>query len=308
MRVLITGGGGFQGSHIAQNLDAAGHQLTVLNTFSEEAEANLRPLAERVSVVWGSVTDPEIVNKSVRGQDVVMHLAARINVDESIESASSYVAVNVVGTQHVLEAVRKQGARLIFASTCEVYGSSGAGSAPESSEMRPHSPYAASKAGADRLCFAYWKTFGTNVTIVRACNVYGPRQKSGAGGAVIPIFVSLALAGRALRVFGSGAQRREYMHVQDLARAYELILERDDLRGEAVNFGTGETASIREIADFIAARLGSSVENAPERPGEVSGFMLDSTGATAMGFAPRIPFWEGLASYVESQKEAANVR
>ena len=308
MRVLITGGGGFQGSHIAERLAGVGHQLTLLNTFSEEAEANLRPLAEKVSVVWGSVTDPEIVQKTVRGQDVVLHLAARINVDESIESASSYVAVNVMGTQHVLEAVRNRGSRLIFASSCEVYGSSGAGAATERSELRPHSPYAASKAGADRLCFAYWKTFDTDVTIVRACNVYGPRQKSGPGGAVIPIFVSLALGRRPLMVFGTGEQRREYMHVHDLASAYELVLERDDVSGEAVNFGTGETASIREIADFIAAKLGSSVENVPGRPGEVTGFMLDSSRAKAIGFAPRVSFWTGLADYISTKKAAADGR
>ena len=305
MRVLITGGAGFQGSHLVEILASAGHEITVLNTYSLEAERNLRALTKEAVVVWGSVTDTEVVEKTVRGQDVVIHLAARINVDESIEAAPSFVAVNVMGTQNILEAARKHEARVLFASSCEVYGYVNDDMLSESSELRPHSPYAASKAGADRLCFAYWKTFGTDVTIIRPCNIYGASQKAGSGGAVIPIFVRRALAGQPLRVFGTGGQRREYMHVSDLARAYELVLARDDLGGEVFNFGTGETASVREIAEFIVDKVGGTVEDAPARPGEVAGFVLDSSRAAALGFAPRVSFWTGLADYVREEKAAA---
>ena len=306
MRILITGGAGFQGSYLSESLVEAGHQVTVLNTYSDESAKNLGAVADKAAVVWGSVTDPEIVEKTVRGQDAVIHLAARINVDESIDSALSYTAVNIMGTQNVLEAARKREARVIFASSCEVYGYTHDAIVSETSELRPHSPYAASKVGADRRCFAYWMTFGVDVTIIRPCNIYGPRQKSGAGGAVIPIFVRQALAGRPLRIFGTGHQRREYMHVRDLVRAYDVVLGRDDLRGEVLNVGTGETASILDIADFTASKLGGTVEHAPDRPGEVPGFMLDSSRATALGFTPRISFWEGLADYIESEKAAGD--
>ena len=304
MRVLITGGAGFQGSHLAKRLQQAGHNITILNTYSEESERNVQSITDSVAVVWGSITDAEIVEKTVRGQDAVVHMAARINVDESIQDPGSYVQVNVVGTFNVLEAIRKFGARLIYSSSCEVYGTSGDQLAREDSELRPYSPYAASKAAADRLCFAYSKTFSSDVTIVRPANIYGPRQKAGAGGAVIPIFVERALSGKPMVVFGTGQQQREYLHIEDLAAAYEKILGSTALSGEVFNIGSGETPSIKEIAEFIATELSATVEFGPARPGEVAGFRLDSAKAAKLGFSPSIPFWEGLKRYIEWAKAA----
>ena len=151
MRVLVTGGAGFQGSHIIKHLVQGGHQVTVLNTPSIEAERNIASFAKDISIVWGSVTDRDIVSKSIRDMDLILHLAAQINVDESIDSALSFIEVNVLGTYNVLEGVRKYGCRLIYASSCEVYGYSGASLVKEDAELRPHSPYAASKASADSM-------------------------------------------------------------------------------------------------------------------------------------------------------------
>ncbi len=307
-RIVIIGGAGFQGSHLAERWLELGHRITILNTFSEEALANITSLANRVTVVWGSITDPEIVEKTVRGHDVVVHLAARIHVDESIDNPTSYTLVNVLGTHNVLEAVRKIGSRLIYASSCEVYGFHSEGATPETAELRPHSPYAASKAAADRMCFAYWKTYHCNVTIVRPCNIYGPRQKSGRGGAVIPIFVDRALGLQDLIVHGTGEQRREYMHVDDLVSAYDKILNTTDLQGEAVNFGTGETPSIKEVAHFIASKLGTSVQYGPGRAGEVEGFVLDCSKARQLGFTPAVRFWEGLERYIEWKMSLSSVK
>ena len=299
MRVLVTGGAGFQGSHVVEQCLRAGHRVTVLNTFSEEAEGNIKSFAKDVSVVWGSVTDQEVVVKSVRDHDAVIHLAARINVDESIHSPYDFLFVNVTGTYNVLEAVKKYGTRLIYASSCEVYGdATSITPLTETADLRPHSPYAASKAAADRLCFAYWKTYGVNVTIVRPCNIYGPRQKGGQGGAVIPIFVERALGHQPLIVYGTGEQRREYMYVDDLVATYMLALERNDLEGEVINAGTGESPSIQEIAAFIAKRLETTIEHGPGRSGEVMGFSLDSSKARELGFSPRLTFWEGLERYI----------
>ena len=305
MKILITGGAGFQGSHIADQLVRDGHRVTVLNTLSGAAERNIQQLKDNASIVWGSITDPEIVDKTVRGQDRVIHLAARINVDESIAMPHSYLEANIMGTFNVLEAVRKQGCPLIYASSCEVYGYTGADMIDEAHDLRPHSPYAASKAGADRLCFAYWRTYGTNVIIVRPCNIYGPRQKSGADGAVISIFVERALAQEPLVVFGTGEQRREYMYVDDLVAGYKLILERDDLEGEVINLGTGETPSVKEIAEEVSRRLGASIEHGPSRSGEVMGFRLDSEKAKRLGFQPRVSFQDGVARFIE-WRESAN--
>jgi dTDP-glucose 4,6-dehydratase len=301
MRILVTGGAGFQGSHLVEACLSAGHQITVLNTFSPRALKNIEAFVDRTAVVWGSVTDPEIVEKTVRGHEVVFHLAGRIHVDESIDTPVSYLNTNVLGTYNILQAIRKEKARLIFSSSVEVYGASDGEVLTETSPLRPHSPYAASKAAADRLCHAYWTTYGLDVCIVRPCNIYGPRQKAGKGGAVIPIFVEQALAGKPLLVYGTGQQRREYMHVSDLVKAYLLLLERDDVKGETINVGSGERIAIGAIADFIADKLRTSVEHGPARAGEVSEFSLDSSKIKALGFKHEMPFWRGLEAYVKCQ-------
>ena len=299
MRILLTGGAGFQGSYLAERWLSAGHDITILNTYSDGALQNISSFSSEISVVWGSVTDSEVVDKTVRGHDVVVHMAAHINVDESIVAPRGFLDVNVGGTLNVLEAVRQAEARMIFASSCEVYGHAEKSSVTEHAELRPHSPYAASKAAADRMCFAYHMSYGLNITIVRPCNVYGPRQKSGRGGAVIPIFASLATRGKPLTVFGSGVQRREYIHVKDLTSAYDLILQRSDLTGVTLNVGTAETPSVKEIADFISAKKGVPIKHEPPRPGEVPGFALDSSRIKALGFDPQVKFWDGLSSYLE---------
>ena len=298
MRILVTGGAGFQGSHLTERWVSSGHSVTILNTFSEQALLNLDGFKDTVQVIWGSITDPEIVEKTVRGHDIVVHLAARINVDESIREPKSYLTVNVMGTYNVLEAVRTWGCRLIYASSCEVYGSFVSAPISETAELKPHSPYAASKAGADRLCMAYHRTYGLNVSIIRPCNVFGERQKGGKGGAVIPRFVENALAGQPLAIYGDGSQRREYMYVEDLVAAYELVLLRPDLSGETINFGTGDIVSIKEIGEFITSRVGGSMKSTEIRPGEVSGFQLDSTKARLLGYKPKVGFWDGLSRYI----------
>lgn len=305
MKILVTGGAGFQGSHLVDQLFRAGHQVTVLNTYSQVAERNVADLKDDSVIVWGSVTDREIVDKTVRGQDLVIHLAARINVDESISVPHAYVEANIIGTQNILEAVRKQDSRLIYASSCEVYGYSEADSVTEMHELLPHSPYAASKAGADRMCFAYWKTYGTNVSIVRPCNIYGPRQKEGKGGAVISIFVERALEKKPLVVFGTGDQRREYMYIDDLVAGYQLIMDRDDLQGQVINLGTGETPSVKEIAEAVSQRLGAEIEHGPSRAGEVLAFRLNSDKAKSLGFQPRISFQDGLEKYIQWRQTRA---
>ncbi len=305
-KILITGGLGFQGSFITENLLERGHDITVLNTFSAEAERNASFLAEKPRVVWGSVTDPEIVEKTVRAQDTVIHLAGRINVDESIRDPAAFLDANIWGTHNVLEAVRHHDARLIHASTCEVYG------APherrlihEGAEFRPHSPYAASKAAGDRLCFAYHRTYGTNITIVRPFNIYGERQKEDAGGAAIAIFTKRALAGEPIVIFGDGSQTRDYMHVSDAVQAYcDVVLPNESLRGEAINFGTGKETSIRDIAEYVAKKLNTKIEYRAPRQGEVKSFVAaDIAKARSLGFRPVVDIWAGIDRYIEWRRQ-----
>ena len=299
MRILVIGGGGFQGSHMVERWLADGHEITVLNTWSEATVSNLSAVAGDIRMVWGSITDREIVSKTVRGQDVAVALAARINVDESIGAPSDVTTVNVLGTQNVLDAAVQHDVRVIYGSSCEAYGSARPIPVTEESGFMPHSPYAASKAGADRMCFAYYKTFGLDVTIMRPCNIFGERQKEGSGGAVIAIFTRNAMRGKPLTIFGAGDQRREYMHVDDLVTGYDLALRRSDLAGETLNCGTGETVSIREIAEHVALRLGVTIEYGPPRAGEIDTFLLDSSKIISLGFNPVVRFYDGLDRYIQ---------
>lgn len=306
MKILITGGAGFQGSHLVEHMVKQGHQVTILNTYSDRAKQVLSSFSSPITHVWGSVTDRELIQKTVRDHDVVFHLAARINVDESIQDPSAYLDVNIYGTYYILEAVRKVGNRLIYASSCEVYG------APtdhnklvdEKTELRPHSPYAASKAAADRLCLAYHKTYGTDVTIVRPFNIYGERQKEGSGGAAIAIFVKRALQNEPLIVFGDGSQTRDFMNIDDLVQAYDLVFHHKELAGEVINFGSGIETSIKDIAEYIAKKLNTHIEYKESRLGEVKSFIgSDNHKASSLGFQPSVNIWQGIDRYIEWRKQ-----
>lgn len=302
MKILITGGAGFQGSHLAESLLKKGHQVTVLNTFKDEKLKNIESFKDQVQVVFGSITDPVLVEKTVRGHDVVFHLAANVNVDQSLKDPKSFVDVNVVGTYNVLEEVRANGIRMIHASTCEVYGDGHDLAAnellDETAELKPNSPYAATKAGADRLAYAYYKSFGVPVTIVRPFNIFGERQKSGTFGALIPILVRKAMIGEPLTVFGDGSATRDYLHVSDLVRAYELVMETPGLEGKSINFGSGINTSVLDIATYIAKQFNAEIKHGPARPGEVTRFPADISYAKSLGFTPEVSIWEGIDRYI----------
>lgn len=307
MKILITGGAGFQGSHLSEFLLKQGHDVTVLNTYSSEIEPNVAQFAGKARIIYGSITDRTIVDKTVRGQDVVFHLAANINVDQSLKDPLSFLEVNVMGTHNILEAVRENHARMIYASTCEVYGDGHSLKEgellDETAELSPNSPYAASKAAADRWCNAYHKSFGVNVTIVRPFNIYGERQKNGTFGALIAILVRKARNGESLTVFGDGSATRDYLNVDDLVAAYNLVLHHPELAGKAINFASGVNTSVKDIAEYIAKAFNVNVEHGPARPGEVSRFPADISLAKSIGFEPKIGIWEGIDRYIAWAKQ-----
>ncbi|BBX73752.1 dTDP-glucose 4,6-dehydratase [Mycobacterium shinjukuense] len=279
--------------------------MTVLNTLSIAAKRNTRIFAEneRADIVFGSITDPELTSKTVRDHDVVFHLAANVNVDRSLHDPKSFLDTNVMGTYNVLEAARRHQSRVIYASTCEVYGD-GHDLGPdalldETAEMRPNSPYGASKAAADRLCYSYYRSYDMDITIVRPFNIFGERQKSGTFGALIPRLVRQALAGEDLTVFGEGIATRDYLHVSDIVRAYRLVLAVPSLKGRAINFASGTNTSVRDIAEYIAQRFHTRVTQGQPRPGEVSRYPADISLAKSIGFDPRVGIWEGIDRYIE---------
>ena len=307
MKILVTGGAGFQGSHLTNFLLNEGHEVTVLNTSSKETTDNVKHVDERAKIVFGSITDKVVVDKTVSGQDVVFHLAANVNVDHSLKDPKSFLEVNIMGTFNVLEAVKENGIRMIHASTCEVYGDGHTLKEgellKEDAALLPNSPYAASKVGAERLCYAYYKSYGVEVTVVRPFNIYGERQKAGSFGALIPILVRKALAGEKLMVFGDGSATRDYLNIDDLVAAYNLVLQHPELAGKSINFASGVNTSVKDIAEYIAKKLDAEIEYGPARPGEVKRFPADLSFATSLGFKPKVSIWEGIDRYIEWAKQ-----
>lgn len=307
MKILITGGAGFQGSHLTEKLISLGHEVAILNTLTPQSLQNKKYLEGKAEIIWGSITDAEITEKAVRGKDVVFHLGARVNVDESILHPWETIETNVRGTFNVLEAVRKNSTRMIHTSTCEVYGTPEKVPILENAELRPMSPYAASKAAADRLCFAYAQTYKTPVTIARFFNIFGERQKESNFGAVIPIFVGKAMRGENISVFGTGEQTRDYVFISDVIHAYELLLEHPEFTGEVFNFGSGQGTSIKDIAEYIAKTLNGKVTFTDPRPGEASEMIADNSKAKRLlGWEPQVSFYQGLDRYIAWRKETEN--
>jgi dTDP-glucose 4,6-dehydratase len=308
MKILITGGAGFQGSHLTENLLKKGHKITILNTHSKRASLNAEFLKssakERgLKIIWGSVLDRGLVDKTIKNNDLIFHLAAKVNVDESLKDPAMVTEVNVKGTVNVLDSATKHRKRLVFCSTCEVYGDGhDEKRLNEKSPLLPNSPYAASKAAADRLCYSYFRSFGTNVTIIRPFNVFGERQKSGQYGALIPILTSRAMNGLDLVVFGDGKQTRDFSYISDMTNMYNLAVKKG-LIGKTINFASGKNIRIIDIAKHIAKKFGVKVGYGPARQGEVSEFNADISLAQSFGWKPKIDFWQGLDRYTEWAKK-----
>lgn len=315
MKVLVTGGLGFQGSHLTQALLERGDAVTVLSTPTALNYSRLSRLMgallpeatqQRLRMVAGSVTEPEILEKTIPGHTHIVHMAASASVDASLDRPWPAIEVNILGTTALLDATRRfgdPGVRVVMASSCEVYGPLRFGTLmqDEDAPMEPRSPYAASKVAADRLAYAYGVTFDMDITTLRPCNIFGPDQRAGALGAVIPTFARAALMGHALRVTGTGEQTREFLHVEDLVRAYLAVLDGpQNPPGATFNVGSGEVYSIAHIAGLIRDTLApqTKVLHTAARVADVQGFRLDSARFMRVyDWTPRRQFKEGLVEY-----------
>lgn len=301
--VLVTGGAGFIGSHLVDVLLADPEvNVTVLDRLSVGGSlANLEQHSgnERLDFVRGDVQDRDVVGPLVAAADRVVHAAAESHVDRSIDDPAGFLATNVMGTQVVLDAVREHGTRMLMVSTDEVYGPGDpqGGLFDEDDAMRPHSPYAASKAAADLLCQAYTATYGAPVTVVRGTNAFGPRQIE----RVVPTYALNALAGSPVPVYGEGSERREFLHVEDWVRAAIVVLERGE-PGVIYNIGLGHELSNLELARRICALAGAPpdlVTFVPDRLGHDLRYGVGAERLRTLGWAPEIGFDEGLERTVE---------
>ena len=284
MRVLVTGGAGFIGSHFVRRLAAAGDEVVVLDKLTYAGNpANLEGVDAHLVV--GDIADADVVTRAARDCDAIVNFAAETHVDRSILTPRDFVHTDVVGTQVLLERARVTGARYVQVSTDEVYGDlAGGGRAGEDDPLRPSSPYSASKAGGDLQVLAYVRTYGVNASITRGANTYGPNQYP---EKLIPLFVTNALDGQPLPVYGDGKQVREWLHAEDHCAAIELVLREGDA-GEVYNVGGEEHENI-EVTHRILELTGAGpglIRHVDDRAGHDRRYALDDTKLRALGWRP----------------------
>jgi len=308
MKILVTGGAGFIGSHYVRTLLAGGYpgladaHVTVLDKLTYAGNpANLAAVAgsARYTFVPGDIGDAALLAEVVPGHDVVLNFAAETHVDRSISGASDFVAANVTGVQVLLQAcldARVQ--RVVQVSTDEVYGSIPSGSWSEDALLEPNSPYAAAKAGGDLMARAYARTHGLNVSVTRCCNNYGPYQYP---GKVIPLFVTNLLDGLKVPLYGDGGNVRGWIHVDDHCRGIQLVLERGE-PGRVYHISGDVELTNVELTKALLDRCGAGwdmVDHVEDRKGHDRRYSLDDSLLRGAGYAPRIPFEEGLGATVQ---------
>jgi len=299
MKILITGGAGFIGSHLYEKLKKDNNNVIAVDNFFH---ASKNPIIEKVK--YCDIRYKSDIEPYVKWSDVVFHLAAQIHVDRSIISPQETIDINVNGTLNILEAVRKYNKEMVFASTSEVYGTAQTKKIKENHPLDCQSPYAASKVAGERLAYSYYKTYGTKVAILRNFNTFGNFQNDGSYGGVIAIFTRQALQGKTLSIFGSGKQERDYMSVRDAIRGYEFLISHK-CWGKPVNIGTGKTITITDLAKEIIRLTNSKskIEYVEERPGEVMRLCADTSLAQSMGFKIRTNFKNDLYDYTKWYKD-----
>jgi dTDP-glucose 4,6-dehydratase len=304
-RLLITGGAGFIGSNFTRYIVRAYPDMEVIVldklTYAGNPD-NLTEIEGRrgYRFVKGDICDPVVVREVAEGCDCIINFAAETHVDRSIGDPASFIMTDVYGTYVLLEATRELGIpRFIQISTDEVYGDAGDEPSREDSPLMPQSPYAASKAGADRLAYSYFMTYGTPVVITRCSNNYGPNQYP---EKMIPLFVTNALDDKPLPVYGTGRNTRDWIHVMDHVKALERVMEADGLEGEVLNIGSGVELGILDIANRILKMLDKPpdlIRMVKDRPGHVRRHAVatDKIRST-LGWKAETDFEEGLAGTV----------
>jgi dTDP-glucose 4,6-dehydratase len=310
--VLVTGGAGFIPSNFIHHL-LAKTPYEVVSLDALTYAGNLENLAdvmahERLSFVHGDIRDRDLVRQVVGEVDVIVNAAAESHVEKSIEhGASEFVTTNVEGTQILLDAIRDASVeRFILFSSSEVYGTADYAPMDEDHPLNPRSPYAATKAGADRLAYAYYVTYGLPITIVRPFNNYGPRQHP---EKVIPRFITQALQDQELTIHGDGHASRDWLYVDDDAEAVEAVIEAplDNVAGEVLNIATGIDISVNDIADAVLDAVGkpSSLRaHVTERPGQVDRHIGSTDKMERLtGWRARTSFEEGLARTIAWYRE-----
>jgi dTDP-glucose 4,6-dehydratase len=310
MRVFVTGGAGFIGSHYVRTMLTGGYlgyddaTVTVFDKLTYAGNlANLESVSglPGYRFVHGDILDGALLDDVLPGHDVVVNFAAESHVDRSIHGAADFVTTNVVGVQTLLDAALRAGVpRVVQVSTDEVYGSIAEGSFRETDPLEPNSPYSAAKAGGDLIARSYFVTHNLNVSITRCTNNYGPYQYP---EKVIPLFVTNLLDGKTVPLYGDGLNIRDWLHVDDHCRGIQLVVD-GGRPGEVYNIGGGVELTNRELTERLLAATGRDwatfVTYVEDRKGHDRRYSLsDDKIRTELGYAPRVDFTDGLAETVQ---------
>jgi dTDP-glucose 4,6-dehydratase len=313
MKILVTGAGGFIGSHLAEYLASMGHSVRAFVRYNSSSSAGWLDVCgckDEIEVIYGDIRDMDSVRRAVAGSEAVFHLAALIGIPYSYISPLAYVKTNVEGTYNVLESCRDLGVgRLVHTSTSEIYGTARYVPIDERHPVNPQSPYAASKSGADHLALSYHKSFGVPVSVVRPFNTYGPRQSA---RAVIPAIIGQLLSGGELKL-GSLTPTRDMNFVSDTVRGFAEVGLSEHSVGRVTNLGTGLEISIGDLAAKIARIIGRGAlpTEDPERvrppDSEVERLCSDASFARSLGWAPHVTLSDGLRMTVDWMRQNENV-
>jgi dTDP-glucose 4,6-dehydratase len=305
-KLLVTGGAGFIGSSFTRHILESSEdvEITVLDKLTYAGNLdNLKVLEgnPRYRFVRGDICDEKIVKECAGGCDCIVNFAAETHVDRSIGDPASFIMTDVYGTYVLLEATQEMGIpRFVQISTDEVYGDAGSEPSREDSPLMPQSPYAASKAGADRLAYSYVITYGTPVVITRCSNNYGPNQYP---EKMIPLFLTNAMEEEPLPVYGTGKNTRDWIYVLDHVKALETVSNTDGLEGEVFNIGSGIELIILQVADGILSALGKPetlVRMVTDRPGHVQRHAVSTEKIRSrLGWKPEVDFASGLGMTVD---------
>ena len=304
-RVLVTGGAGFIGSNFVHHLlrrfpDVHVVVLDALTYAGRRENLDGIP-AKSLTFVHGNICDAEVVARAMKDCDFVVNFAAESHVDRSIETPGEFIQTDVFGVFVLAEEARRQEVRrFVQVSTDEVYGEVMDGHSTEDWSLAPRSPYAASKAGGDRLAYAYYATYGLPVVVTRCSNNYGPRQYP---EKLVPLFVTNAIDGEALPVYGTGLNRRDWLHVEDHCAALITLLQFPGIEGETFNIGAQHELDVLTITGTILEILGKPktlIRHVEDRPGHDRRYAVDSTKLTKLtGWTPGIAFPDGIRQTVE---------
>jgi len=299
MTILVTGGGGFIGSHIVERLLRDGEQVRVLDNFATGRRENLVPFLDDIELVEGDLQSYERVHTAVRGCEFVCHQAALPSVPRSVQDPLTSNASNVIGTLNVLLAARDSDVRrVVFASSSSVYGATE--NLPKSEDLPtlPISPYAVAKSAGEGYCRSFSAVYGLETVALRYFNVFGPRQDPlSQYAAVIPNFITAALEGGTIRIFGDGEQSRDFTYVDNVVDVNLAALSAEGVSGRAYNVACGERISLNELVKQIALATGRELEPSYEepRPGDVRHSLADiSAAANDLDYAPRVDLEEGI--------------